>query len=83
MLSWASYLFGSGTTEPQSDEASLEPKASPEPEAMESSDSRTQPEPEQDWVVVDYAGRDGTLFFTHFIYVSMFLHSLTVFENKN
>ena len=56
MLSWASYLFGSGTSEPQSEETSQEPKASEEPETMETSDSPAKPEPEQDWVVVDYAG---------------------------
>ena len=46
MLSWASYLFGSGTTEPQPEEVA------PEPAPMEV----TKPEPGQDWVVVDYAG---------------------------
>ena len=51
MLSWASYLFGSGTSELQPAEASTEPKA------METSDTHTKPEPEQEWVVVDYAGR--------------------------
>ena len=50
MLSWASYLFGSGTTEPQPEEASPEPV-----ESMEA-DPRPEPEPEQEWVVVDYAG---------------------------
>lgn len=54
MLSWASYLFGSGTTELQPAEASTEPKA------METSDTHTKPEPEQEWVVVDYAaGKKG------------------------
>ena len=49
MLSWANYLFGSGTTEPQPEDASPEPTVPME-------EDKTS-EPEQDWVVVDYAGR--------------------------
>ena len=72
MLSWASYLFGSGTTEPQSEETSQEPKASQEPETMETSDSPAKPEPEQDWVVVDYAGVYFTISLTLVIFCQSF-----------
>ena len=47
MLSWASYLFGSSTTEPQAEQPS-EPE---QPVAME-----TEASSDKDWVVVEHTG---------------------------
>ncbi|XP_060589864.1 tumor protein p53-inducible nuclear protein 2-like [Ruditapes philippinarum] len=48
MLSWASYLFGSSTTEPQQHEQPSEPA---KPVAME-----TEASSDKDWVVVEHKG---------------------------
>jgi hypothetical protein len=48
MLSWASYLFGSSTAEPQQDEQPSEPA---QPVAME-----TEASSDKDWVVVEHKG---------------------------